>query len=167
MVWSCVIRPPTSVQLSAGRASASSATLGHGSGHPPGAAVTSMLLMTAAFVILPQTSTVATITGVAVLLGLANGVGSGLVMTIGADVAPPAVRPRFLGVWRLCQDTGGAAGPLVVAGGAALGSLAGGVYAMALIALASAGGLARWTPQWSVHANRTTRRRAREQGLLE
>lgn len=131
------------------------------------AAVPSMLLMAVALAVLPQTSTVATITWVAILLGLANGVGSGLVMTIGADVAPPAVRARFLGVWRLYQDTGGAAGPLVVAGGAALGSLAGGVYAMAVIALASAGGLARWAPLWSVHANRTTRRRAREQGLLE
>ncbi len=131
------------------------------------AAVPSMLLMVVAFVLLPQATTVAAITWVAMLLGVANGVGSGLVMTIGADVAPPGVRARFLGVWRLYQDTGGAAGPLVVAAGAALGSLAGGIYAMAVIAAASAGGLARWTPQWSVHANRTTRRRARDQGLLE
>lgn len=131
------------------------------------AAIPSMLLMAVALVTLPQASTVVAITWVAMALGVANGVGSGLVMTIGSDVAPPAVRARFLGVWRLCQDTGGAAGPLVVAGGAALGSLAGGIYAMAVVALASAGGLARWTPRWSVHANRTTRRRAREQGLLD
>ena len=36
MLWSCVISPPTSVQLSCGRTASISATFGHGAPHPPG-----------------------------------------------------------------------------------------------------------------------------------
>lgn len=69
-------------------------------------------------------------------------------------------RSSFLGVWRLFQDTGDAAGPLVIAAGAALGSLAGGIWVTASIGLLSSAALSRWVPRFSVHANRTTRRRA-------
>src|SRR5690606_1789217 len=119
------------------------------------------------FMLLPLTATVAGITWVAMLIGLGNGMGSGILMTLGSDVAPPAARAKFLGIWRLFQDAGGAAGPLVVAGGAALGSLAAGIYAMGAVSAASAGALARWAPRWSVHATGATRRRARELGLLD
>ena len=126
-------------------------------------ALPSMLILALGFALLPLTSSLAGITWVAVVIGLGNGMGSGILMTLGADVAPRAVRAQFLGIWRLCQDAGTAGGPLVVAGGAALGSLAGGIWAMGGVSLASAAGLARWAPRWSVHASRTTRRRA---GLL-
>ena len=129
-------------------------------------AVPSMLVLALGFVLLPLTSTVAGLTWVALLIGLGNGMGSGILMTLGADVAPAAARAQFLGIWRLFQDAGSAGGPLVVAGVAALGSLAWGVAAMGAVAAVSAAGLARWAPRWSVHAGRTTRRRAREAGLL-
>ena len=90
-------------------------------------------------------------------LGLGNGIGSGLLMTLGADVAPPAARSQFLGAWRLLQDSGVAAGPLVVAGGAALGSLALGVAATGGLALLAAVALGVTVPRWSPHANRRTR----------
>ena len=38
---------------------------------------------------------------VALLLGFGNGLGSGIVMTLGADFAPARGRAEFLGVWRL------------------------------------------------------------------
>lgn len=123
-------------------------------------AIPSMITMGLAFALLPLTSTLAGLAAVALLLGLGNGMGSGVVMTLGADVAPPADRAAFLGAWRLLQDSGNALGPLVLAGGAALGSLAGGVGAMAVLAGGAA--LAQWrlVPRYSIHANRTTRRRA-------
>jgi hypothetical protein len=60
-------------------------------------------------------------------------------------------------VWRLFSDSGAAAGPLVVAAGAALGSLAGGVLVMGGMGLVAAAVLGATVPRWSVHANARTR----------
>lgn len=126
-------------------------------------AIPSMLLMGVAMALLPLTSTAAEMSVVAGLLGLGNGLGAGIIMTIGADVAPTDGRSSFLGVWRLFQDTGDAMGPLVIAACTALGSLAAGIWVAAAFGGASSAALARWVPRFSVHANQTTRRRA---GLL-
>ncbi len=125
-------------------------------------AIPSMLVMAVAMIALPFSRTVAAVSVVAMVLGFGNGIGSGILMTLGADVAPADRRAQFLGVWRVIQDTGNAGGPLLVAAGAALGSLGGGILATGATAVVAAGALARWVPQWSVHANRSTRRRAAE-----
>lgn len=125
--------------------------------------VPSMLLVAASMVALPLTHTVVAVSVVAALMGLGNGLGSGILMTLGADVAPARGRAQFLGMWRVFQDGGAAAGPLVVSAGAALGSLAAGIWVIGAIGAAAAAALGRWAPRWSVHANQTTRRRA---GLL-
>ena len=121
-----------------------------------------MVILGAAIIALPFTTTLGAVTVVAMVMGLGNGIGSGILMTLGADVAPPGVRPQFLGLWRLFSDSGSAAGPLLVAAGAALGSLAAGIAAMGAVGLVAAAGLGRWVPRWSDHANATTRRRAAE-----
>ena len=51
---------------------------------------------------------------VAILAGLANGLSTGIVMTLGTDLAPPDRRSEFLGLWRLLTDVGTAAGPMVI-----------------------------------------------------
>src|SRR5690625_2409775 len=122
--------------------------------------IPAMLTMGLAMVLLPLTTTVASLSWVALLLGLGNGMSSGILMTLGADVAPPGERAQFLGIWRLFQDSGGALGPLAVSAGAALGSLAAGIWFMSSAGILASGALARWVPRWSEHANRTTRRRA-------
>lgn len=122
--------------------------------------VPSMSLMAVAFAVLPLAGTVATVAIVAMLIGFANGIGSGIIMTLGADVAPEGYRSQFLGVWRLLGDAGNAIGPLVLSAAAALGSLAAGVWIVSGVAGGAAGALARWAPRWSVHANRRTRRDA-------
>ncbi len=48
-----------------------------------------------------------------ILIGFGNGLGSGSMMTLGADLAPLDKRGEFLGVWRLIGDTGAMGGPLV------------------------------------------------------
>src|SRR5699024_11970957 len=111
----------------------------------------------------PLTTTLGPVIAVAVLLGLSNGMSSGILMTLGADTAPPGERAHFLGIWRVYQDGGAALGPLVVSGGAALASLAAGIWVMAGGGGLATAALARWVPRWSVHATRSTRRRA---GLL-
>lgn len=52
--------------------------------------------------------------GVALLLSVANGLGAGIMMTLGADLADPADPAPFLGAWRFTSDTGGAATPLAI-----------------------------------------------------
>ncbi|MBI3972898.1 MAG: MFS transporter [Chloroflexi bacterium] len=50
------------------------------------------------------------------VMGFGNGIGSGTMMTLGADLAPKKATGEFLGVWRLIGDVGATGGPLVVGG---------------------------------------------------
>ena len=59
-----------------------------------------------------------------VVIGFGNGLGSGTMMTLGADLAPPDSMGEFLGVWRLIGDTGQTGAPIVVGGVADLVGLA-------------------------------------------
>lgn len=123
-------------------------------------AVPSMLVLGGAIAVLPLTTTLTGVAVVAMVMGFGNGIGSGILMTLGADVAPPGSRAQFLGVWRVFQDSGAAAGPLVVSAVAAAGSLAAGIVTMGAAGLVAAGALALWVPRWSEHANARTRARA-------
>ncbi|WP_245534383.1 MFS transporter [Xylanimonas cellulosilytica] len=123
-------------------------------------AIPSMLLMGLALAVLPFTGGVTSLAVVAMALGFGNGIGSGILMTLASDAAPAQGRAQFLGLWRVLQDTGSALGPLIVSAGAALGSLAAGIWATGVLGPTAAAALARWVPRWTVHANRTTRRAA-------
>lgn len=61
-----------------------------------------------------------TLTGlvvVSVLIGVGNGLGAGINMTVGTDLAPKGKDTGpFLGLWRVITDTGGMVGPLAVGG---------------------------------------------------
>lgn len=120
-------------------------------------AVPSMLVLGLTQAVLPLTTGLASLTVVAMLMGFGNGIGSGILMTLGADVAPPRTRSQFLGVWRLCSDSGAATGPLVVSAAAGLGSLAAGIGAMGAVGVGAALALIRWVPRYSPFATRGTR----------
>lgn len=66
------------------------------------------------------------------LIGLGNGFGSGINMTIGTDLAPTGAVSEFLGLWRLFGDVGAAAGPAVVGSIASAGGLPVAIVATAL-----------------------------------
>ena len=52
---------------------------------------------------------------VALLIGVGNGLGAGINMTVGTDLAPKGRdTSEFLGLWRVITDTGGMLGPLAV-----------------------------------------------------
>lgn len=74
----------------------------------------------------------------AMVLGLGNGFGAGVVMTTGADLSPSRKRADFLGIWAAIVKTGAAAGPFVAAGMTALVGVAGSLWATAGIGLAGA-----------------------------
>jgi MFS family permease len=78
------------------------------------AGVPSLLLMALGLMLVPLAHSFAPLMLVALIGGLGNGLGSGIVMTLGADFSPAAGRGEFLGVWRLIGDVGTSAGPAVV-----------------------------------------------------
>ncbi len=92
--------------------------------------------------------------GVAMFLSLANGIGSGLLMTLGADLAPQAYPAPFLGAWRFTSDFGGAAAPLAVAGITALASLSIASGIMGVFGLVGAVVLRRYIPRFAPHRPR-------------
>ncbi|CCH78232.1 putative transporter [Nostocoides japonicum T1-X7] len=86
-------------------------------------AIPCMTLMGVAFLVLPHTATLAGVGAAAIVGSVGNGLGSGIVMTLGADHAPSEGRAQFLGGWRFLSVVGGSSAPLgigVVAGAASL-----------------------------------------------
>jgi MFS family permease len=115
-------------------------------------ALPSMLIMGAALVAMPLSTSFWPFLAVSCLLGLGNGIGSGMIMTLGADFSPAHGRAQFLGLWRLMADSGSTLGPVILSAVTAAASLGIGVAAAGALGLAAAGVLA-----WSVpRAQRST-----------
>lgn len=77
--------------------------------------------------LMPLSTSFLGLLAVASLIGLANGLSSGSMMTLGADLAPRESLGEFLGLWRLVGDSGSTGGPVavgVVAAALSLGSSA-------------------------------------------
>jgi MFS family permease len=110
-------------------------------------AVPSMLIMGMALLLMPLTQGAHALMLAAGLLGFGNGIGSGLIMTLGADHAPRAGRAHFLGLWRLMSDIGATCGPALLSFLVATSSLAAAIAATGVVALAAAGQLAWWIPR--------------------
>jgi MFS family permease len=124
-------------------------------------AVPSMVVLGGATTLLPLTRTGLGLTLVAMAMSFGNGIGSGIIMTLGADVAPIDGKVSFLSVWRTMSDTGGAAGPLLVSAVATAWSLAAGIVAVGTVGLLAALALNHWVPSYSPYANRRMVRAAR------
>ena len=70
-----------------------------------------LVLLSTSLALFPFTWSLASFLAVTLLAGFSNGLGSGAVMTMGADLAPSNRRGEFLGVWRLIADSGGVLAP--------------------------------------------------------
>lgn len=108
----------------------------------------SMFVMAAALLLVPLSTDVAALAAVALVMGLGNGMSSGLVMTIGADVAPPGQLAEFFGIWRLIFDVGTGAGPLLLAGTTAVASLGVGIGLIGVIGALAAAAIGHWLPRF-------------------
>ncbi|HET7737784.1 MAG TPA: MFS transporter, partial [Tepidiformaceae bacterium] len=84
---------------------------------------------------------------VGIFVGFGNGLGSGIVMTLGADFSPARGRAQFLGAWRFVGDLGTAGGPLVVAGATAVAGLAAASLLMGTLGVAGAAMIAFRMPE--------------------
>jgi MFS family permease len=120
-------------------------------------AIPSMLTMGAALLATPLTHGSTTLLLAALAIGFGNGIGSGMIMTIGADHAPPAGRAHFLGMWRLLSDLGACSGPALLSLLAATLSLGAGIAMIGLLALAAAAQLGYWIPRVSAGAGSRAR----------
>ncbi len=110
-------------------------------------AVPSMLTMAAALLLVPLTTAFGSLLAAALLLGFGNGIGSGMIMTMGADISPAVGRPAFLGIWRLLSDTGSCGGPVLLSGLTQAAGLAAAVVGNGLLGLLAAGALWYWIPR--------------------
>jgi MFS family permease len=114
-------------------------------------AVPCLLLLGGAHLLLPATTGLLSLAAVTLVMAVGNGLGNGLVMTLGADVAPAGDRAEFLAVWRLSHDSGSAAGPSLVSLVSAVASPVAGIAAVGGLALAGAGIYARAIPRYVPH----------------
>ena len=96
-------------------------------------AVPCLTLLGAGFLAISLTREPTAFAAAAVLLGIGNGFGAGIVMTLGADHSPPNARAQFLGLWRSMSDAGMLAGPLLLSGVTAAAGLAVGVGSLAVV----------------------------------
>ncbi len=116
------------------------------------AAMPAMILMGAGFLALSLTHDVEApvlwFGMFAAVLGVGNGLSSGILLTLGADVAPVREPAAFLGSWRTLTDAGGATAPLLVSGITAIASLPVAAAAMGVIGLLGAFGFVRWIPRF-------------------
>ena len=113
-------------------------------------AVPVVLTVAIACFLLPLTSAAAGVAAVMVLIAVGNGLGSGIVMTLGADSAPEVGRPQFLGGWRLCGDIGNSGGPLLVSAVAAVAPLAAACLVIGVLGLLGTGWVGYWTHRLDV-----------------
>jgi len=117
-------------------------------------AVPSMLILGIAMMLMPFTHSAQTLLLASLLIGFGNGIGSGMIMTLGADYSPVVGRAHFLGLWRLMSDLGSTGGPALLSAVTAAMSLAAGIWCTGALGLAAAAVLWYWIP-------RTERRPAR------
>lgn len=101
------------------------------------ASVPSFAIMAVGIGLVPFTTSFTTLAAAGVVIGLGNGLGSGSMMTLGADLAPEGATGEFLGIWRLIGDLGMVVGPLVVGAIAGWLSLDGSAWALAAAGLAA------------------------------
>ncbi|PRB12871.1 MULTISPECIES: MFS transporter [unclassified Microbacterium] len=116
------------------------------------AAMPAMVLMGAGFLALSFThdldASVLWFGMFAAMLGVGNGLSSGILLTLGADVAPKREPAAFLGSWRTLTDAGGAVAPLMISGVIAVASLPVAAAAIGVVGLLGAVGFIRWIPMF-------------------
>lgn len=84
----------------------------------------------------------------AMVMSIANGLGTGILLTMGADLADPHDPAPFLGAWRFTGGLGNAAAPVAIAALTAIVSLPVAVGALGVLGIFGAGLLARYIPRY-------------------
>lgn len=117
-------------------------------------ALPAMAVLGGATMALPLATGFESLLLIAMIMSLGNGIGSGIMTTVGSDVAPGNNRVKFLGLWRLVNDSGNAAGPILVSVVASMLTLAAGIVAIGSAGLYAAVAFAVWMPRYSDFATK-------------
>ncbi|MEO8856157.1 MAG: MFS transporter [Burkholderiaceae bacterium] len=120
-------------------------------------AVPSMIIMGVGLLLMPFTHSAWTLLAAAMAVGFGNGIGSGMMMTLGADHSPRIGRAHFLGVWRLMADIGASCGPTLLSLLAATLTLGAGIAVTGMLSFMAAGQLAYWIPRAGARVGRRRR----------
>lgn len=107
----------------------------------------SMLIMGASLLLVPFTTGFASLLAVSIVLGVGNGIGSGIILTTAADASPEVGRTQFIGVWRIITDLGGGGGPVLFSALTAVLSLAWGIVGVGATGFVAAWMFWRWMPR--------------------
>lgn len=102
------------------------------------AAVPSFAIMAVGVAMIPFAHSAVMLTVAAGVIGFGNGLGSGTMMTLGADLAPDGATGEFLGVWRLIGDAGAFLGPVAIGVIAAGAGLSGSSYILSAFGVIAA-----------------------------
>ena len=78
------------------------------------AIISSCLLQAVGLAAVPFTEGYGTLLAAGLTWGLGNGLGAGVMLTLGSDLAPLKGRSEFLGAWTLVGDIGSTSGPLAI-----------------------------------------------------
>ena len=73
-----------------------------------------MTLFAVGLSILPFATTFGQLLTMSLVVGVANGLGAGIILTLGSDFAPRERRSEFLGVWRFIGSVGNASAPVLI-----------------------------------------------------
>jgi MFS family permease len=145
--------PPATIALYMGIAGALDLALSYSSGQIMDrfgrrwSALPTLLGLSFTFSLLTLATDETTFLAVALLMSLANGVGSGIILVIGADLAPKGERNEFLASYRLLVDSGVAAAPLVISGVTALLGLSTAMFTVSGLGIVGAIMAYRYVPR--------------------
>ncbi|MFW5471436.1 MFS transporter [Knoellia sp. CPCC 206435] len=120
-------------------------------------AVPFLVVLGLGMVLLPLTTGFAAVAAVSTVMGVGNGLGSGIVQTLGADAAPAAGRAQFLSAWRFLSLLGQNGAPLLVSAATLLAGLGAACVVLGVVVLAGAPLLARWLPAHDPRRSRPAR----------
>jgi MFS family permease len=111
------------------------------------AGVPCLVMVSVGLIVIPFTRDFVALLLAGVVIGLGNGLGAGINMTLGSDFSPRGRRAEFLGAWRLVADVGSVGGPLLIAAVTSAVSLAAAGFIAAAIGVTGAGILVWFVPE--------------------
>ena len=97
--------------------------------------------------LVPLTGSYGALLAATLIIGFGNGLGSGTMLTLGADLAPADAMGEFLGTWRLIGDSGRTGAPVIVGGVADLVGLSMAALVIGLVGVAASGVFAFTVPE--------------------
>ena len=110
-------------------------------------ALPTLLGLSMTFSLLTLATDATTFLAVALVMSLANGVGSGIILVIGSDLAPKGQRNEFLASYRLLVDAGVAATPILISLTTAIFGIATAMFTLTGVGIVGAAMANRYLPR--------------------